>query len=65
MSPADWSNKVSNRWTITSLLRGRLGGLAHGGKTGLAVLVYTGLESTEVHFYKTKSKFVLSSEFLN
>ena len=45
--------------------RGRLGGMARGGGTGLTVLVCTGLEATEVYFFNNKSKCVLSSEFLN
>ena len=54
-----------NQHAILVLLRGRLGGLARGGGTGLTVLVCTGLEATEVYFFNNKSKCVLSSEFLN
>ena len=45
--------------------RGRLGGIARGGGTGLTVLVCTGLEATEVYFFNNNSKCVLSCEFLN
>ena len=47
------------------LVTGLLGSLARGGKTDLTVLVCTGLEATEVRFYRNRSKCVLSSEFLN
>ena len=33
---------------VKELGRGRLGGMAHGGRTGLTVLVCTGLEAMEV-----------------
>ena len=33
---------------VEELGRGRLGGMAHGGRTGLTVLVCTGLEAVEV-----------------